>query len=210
MRITEKIFCLPMVSYIKGLLDMDKSGRIMLYFLNPRRDVWLLLTLQLAYIRLFATRHYTGFHCCVMLVMWHNVTLSLSPLSVSECSVCGRGPEWRVEPTLREDAALKTGSGRAGPGWAFASNIGRQWANRERERERGRPWPGAHSGHWATICTVSRQIRANLNITTQEIVFHLMRNSTRMFVLTWPYCQAMPWSKTNLKLKTNIEKSPLK
>ena len=137
MRITEKIFCLPMVSYIKGLLDMDKSGRIMLYFLNPRRDVWLLLTLQLAYIRLFATRHYTGFHCCVMLVMWHNVTLSLSPLSVSECSVCGRGPEWRVEPTLREDAALKTGSGRAGPGWAFASNIGRQWANREREREAG-------------------------------------------------------------------------
>ena len=46
----------------------------------------------------------------------------------------------------------------------------------------GRAWP-AHPGT-ATICTVSRQIRANLNITTQEIVFHLMRTSTRIFVLT--------------------------
>ena len=32
----------------------------------------------------------------------------------------------------REDtAALKTGSGRAGQGWAFASNVGRLWAKRE-------------------------------------------------------------------------------
>ena len=129
MRIAEKIFCLPTVPYIKGLLDMDKSAVLSQPY---ARYLAAGVTPQIAYIRLFTTTHYPGLHCCVMLVMWHLASVPDVSQSAA-CGVCGRGPEWRVEPTLREDAALKTGSGRAGPGWAFASNIGRQWANRERE-----------------------------------------------------------------------------
>ena len=46
----------------------------------------------------------------------------------------GVGPEPREREREREredTAALKTGSGRAGQGWAFASNVGRLWAKRE-------------------------------------------------------------------------------
>ena len=100
--------------------------------------------------------------------------------------VAGVGRSGGGEPTLSErGGSLENWLRPGGAGMGFALKY---WPAMGQERERGRPWPGAHPGHGATICTVSRQIRANLNITTQENMN--MRTRTLICVLTRPDCQA--------------------